>query len=475
MNKISLLLGAFLLVSCNVLKSESAVVYAAPEGEELSVDYRLTVDNRPVPVYNAKVGAADKKVREDAIADASKSHLYYDIAGFASFDLKRGKVKLTVTVDKPIETAKILPTSFGITPRIQGKSISFEVDKPQHLTVEINGEHIRSLHIFVNPEEREKPDPADPNVIYFGPGIHHVTESVEIKDNQTLYIAGGAIVRFANPSGADQKPKAGFIVSGKNTKVLGRGIIDHENVPRTQGRNVFLVSGSDVLINGPILRNASIWTVNLQKASRVHIDNIKLLGYRSNTDGIDICDSWDVLVENCFIRTIDDLIVVKTNTGRGGAGNILAQKCVLWNEVAHALSVGAELREQVDGVTFRDCDIIGDHCREWALRVFHCDKAVVKNIRFENIRIEECQRLGSLWINKAVWTADKERGHIENVVFKDIVVTGDTPPRVGMEFLGFDETHAIKNVLIDNVVVQGKKIAKENLITNEYVYDWVVK
>ena len=141
------------------------------------------------------------------------------------------------------------------------------------------------------------------------------------------------------------------------------------------------------------------------------IKNVKLIGYRANSDGIDICNSRDVTVDGCFIRTLDDLIVVKSDQGQGEVRKVVAKNCVLWNEVAHALSVGAELRENVDDVLFTDCDIIHDLGREWTLRVYHCDSARISNIRFENIRIEETKRLISLWIGKAVWTRDEARGH----------------------------------------------------------------
>jgi polygalacturonase len=147
----------------------------------------------------------------------------------------------------------------------------------------------------------------------------------------------------------------------------------------------------------------------------------------------------------------------------------------LWNEVAHALSIGAEIKQIVDGVTFTDCDIIGDHCREWSLRVYQCDRGVVKNITFDNIRIEESVKFASLWINKATWSTDPERGHIENIVFKNITVNNPAPLVKGMEFLGFDKKHAIKDVRVENVVVQGKKITLNDVVTNEYVYNLTVQ
>jgi hypothetical protein len=472
-----------LILSCSPGTSDRVVIYQAPEGETLNTHYALTVEGQNVPVYIAKVGMERKANRERAMDDQPNSHLFHDIAGFAYFDIKQGPVRITVSTAAKIESAKILPSSFGIVPAIQGNTLSFEINKPQHLTVEINGEHIRTLHIFVNPEETDIPDPNDPDVIYFGPGIHEIAESIEVTDNQTVYVAGGAIVRCyndttVNANDPDARRKArrpSFVLSGKNVKVIGRGIIDQENVYRLQARNIFSVTGEDIRMEGVILRNASVWTVSLRGADRVGIDNIKLLGHRANSDGIDICDSWDVTVENCFIRTLDDLIVVKTYNRENGSGHILARKCVLWNEVAHALSIGAEIQQLVDGVTFTDCDIIGDHCREWSLRVYQCDKGLVKNITFENIRIEESVKFASLWINEATWTTDPERGHIENIVFKDIVLTSPSPLVKGMEFLGFDPGHAIKNVRVENVVVQGKKITQEDIVANDYVYGLTVQ
>jgi hypothetical protein len=193
---------------------------------------------------------------------------------------------------------------------------------------------------------------------------------------------------------------------------------------------------------------------------------VKLLGYGVNSDGIDICNSRDVTVERCFIRTLDDLIIIKTDARQGQARRIVARDCVLWNEVAHALSIGAELRENVDGVLFANCDVIHDKGREWTLRVYHCDSARISNVRFENIRIEESPRLISLWIGKAFWTRDDARGHIDGVMFNDIRATAQ-PPRV--ELTGFDETHAVENVVFQDVMVNGQPLSPEQVRTNAFV------
>ena len=487
-NSILLLLSICMIsTSCDYSKND-VVIYKAPEGEELNTKFNVSVNGIDVPVYNAKICTEDQQGRHKA-GIYEEAHLHFDITAFASFDMKKGPVKISVSVSEPIASAKILPTSFGIIPTIKDKTLTFEVDKPQHITVEINGDHIRSLHLFVNPEETDIPDPNDPNVIYFGPGIHEIT-TVSVGDNQTVYIAGGAIVRgvLSEDEKTGHRP-ASFMLRGKNITFRGRGIFDQGLVPRTIARQTMSVTVDGFKMEGITLCNSSQWTVSLRDCNNVHINNIKLFGHRANSDGIDINSSVDVLVENCFLRTWDDLIVVKTlkNSGQD-AERIHVRKCVLYNEIAHALSIGAELTRRVEDVGFEDCDIIGDHGREWTLRIYHTDKALIKNVRFENIRIEESVKFASLWINTDVWTTDAERGRIENVIFKDITVNNSGYPlHREFEFLGFDADHAINNVLIDNVVINGRKVVqedivinpervpKEGIVMNDYVYNVTVK
>ncbi len=458
-----------------VMESDRVVVYNAPSEESLNTKYKVSVDGLQVPVYNARVGCEDRTKRHRAMDVLAESSSLYDIAGFAYFDLKRGPVTVTVTVNENIREAKILPSSYGITPLIEGNTLTFQADRPYNLTVDINGDYVRSLHIFVNEEETDAPDPEDPNVIYFGPGVHEVT-SLEVGDNKTVYIAGGAVVRGImgdnEPSRTNSRtgmrnfPTPTFALRGKNITFRGRGIFDQSNCT-PHARNMLVANGEDIKIEGVIFHNSSHWSIPVRSSDRVHIDNIKLITHRANADGIDICASHNVLVENCFLRTLDDLIVVKSLKGTGDVKNITARKCVLWNEVAHALSIGAEITSPVEDVTFIDCDVIHDHCREWTLRVYQTDSGLVKNVRFENIRIEQSVRFASLWIGEAIWTTDAER--IRNVVFKDIEAVGANPLKA--EFKGFDEDHAVRNVLLENIKLNGKMLSREDVIANEYVYD----
>jgi hypothetical protein len=454
------------------LPAATVKVYPAPQGEELSAVYTVQVEGQDTPVYVAKVAPADPQARWKAMDDKQNSADFFEKASFTYFDFE-GTVCIRIACPEAVRSAKVLPSSCGIEPSIDGKTISIQLDKPRHLTVEINDTWAGALHLFGNPPETDAPRPDDPNVIYYGPGIHEVG-SLTVLSGKTVYVAGGAIVRgiilpdepFRISSYSGLKTYAPtFTLKGEKIVFRGRGIVDGSHCT-THARNMLLVRGQDIRIEGVILRDSSTWTIPIRQSDRVTVQNVKLLGYRANSDGIDICNSRDVAVDGCFIRTLDDLIVVKADKGQGEVRNVLAKNCVLWNEVAHALSVGAELRENVDGVLFTDCDVIHDLGREWTLRVYHCDSARVSNIRFENIRIEETRRLISLWIGTAVWTRDEARGHIDNVVFKDIDAVGKEPR---LEFAGFSETNAVENVTLTNVVINGKPLKQEQIKSNAFV------
>jgi hypothetical protein len=82
---------------------------------------------------------------------------------------------------------------------------------------------------------------------------------------------------------------------------------------------------------------------------------------------------------------------------------------------------------------------------------------VVKNVLYENIRVEDSRGwLIDFRILESQYSRDNERGKIENIRFRDITVEGDIFPY--SQILGFDETHNIRGVTLENFLVHGEKI-----------------
>ncbi|MDR2775348.1 MAG: endo-polygalacturonase [Tannerella sp.] len=462
-----------LFLSCTG-EGSKAWIAPAPEGETLSRDFEVTVNGRQAPVYEARVAPVERELRDKAMDDKANSALYYDMASFACFEME-GRVEVKVTYKEDIHSVKVLPSAEGISARVSGRTATFTMDRPRYLTVEVNEDIFHSLHLFADAPDVDIPDRNSPDVFFFEPGIHRITH-LELKDNQTLYISPGAIVRveidseepFSVSGYSGLKNYAPAIrLKGKNIRVCGRGILDATGCT-THAREMIVTSqGSEnIRLEGIIIRDSPSWTVPIYGADSVTVKNLKLIGYRANSDGIDICGSTRVEVADCFLRTHDDLVVVKTQTGMPPAGDIHVHGCVLWNQCAHALSLGAELRQDVNGVVFEDCDVIHDVGREWTLRIFHSDKAVISRIRFENIRIEQSVRLISLWLGKGYYSRDGERGYINDVTFRNIHAVGEP---MTVELQGYDKEHTINTVMFDNVTRYGKPLTREVVKMNEFV------
>ena len=434
-------------------------------------DYSVTIAGKKVTVYPVKVSPADSLMRMKGMDDKHGSADIYEMAAFCSADISAPSV-VKVKLNKEVTSAKVLPSSRGITPRINGREISFEAVPGDRLTLEVNGDEIHSLHVFTDFPEEEDFDPSDPNVIYYGPGDHRVSRII-VRSNQTLYIARGAVLygeMYLNAQSGACSPVISLI--GDNIKVRGRGIVDG-SLCSTLTTNLLSVNGNNISVEGITLRDGSVWTLPVHRSRNVVIDGVKILGYRANSDGIDVCNSENVVIRNCFIRTLDDLIVVKTLKSGGPCRNVHAYHNVLWNEVAHAVSVGAELRQDVSDIVFEDSDIIHDKGREWSMRVYHCDQARISGVVFRNLRFEESRNFISLWINNAIWSSSTERGHIDGVVFENITADRVTNPVV--QLLGYDEGHVVENVTIDNVVVNGQPVTARNIKSNEYVKNINIK
>jgi hypothetical protein len=433
-----------------------------PAEEPLSPNFSLRTGEVSAPVYLARICDLTANQRHDLTLPVQKDTA---LASFASFDLS-GNPTVTVTCPGPVQSAKLLPLSSGIIPAISGNQISFTVSKPGQLTLEVNGDWIRSLHLFINPPEANVPSPTDPQVIYFGPGVHEVKGGMAVPSGKTVYLAPGAIVYGMAAPGSPYGEI--FSLRGDNITLRGRGIIDGSLCPRGT-LSLVGVYGTNIQVEGVVLRDAGGFNMPIRRCRQVKISNVKVFGWRGNSDGMDICNSHNVEVSDSFLRTFDDLIVLKTDKGQGDESDISVRHCVLWNEFAHALSLGAELREPMANINFSDCDVIHDKGREWLLRIYNCDSASVKDVVFDNIRIGEARHLMSVWIGKAYWSKENERGHVENVTFRNIdSVTPELPDPLA-SLAGFDAAHAVDGVQFQQVRVGGKPLAPAEVQQNTFV------
>ena len=459
-----------------------------PADEPASADFSLQVDAMPVLVHQARVSAMPYN---RGYPGYQRSLDQTEIASFAAWDMA-GPVEVAVTSSCPIERLAIRPYSAGIVPRIDAQTIRFRLDRPRYLTVEVNGMH-RALHLLPSPPLQETPDPRAADVRYFGPGIHDAG-TIEMASGQTVFLAPGAVVYGAIRATGAQR-----------IRILGRGILDISRFDRKEAWGGISLQGCrDVQIDGIIIRDPNLYGIVTTSCRDVRISSVKLVGlWRYNSDGIDLLNCQDVTVRDCFVRSFDDSIVIKGCHGwhsyvnaQESVRNILVERCVVWNDWGRSLEIGAEtVADEMADITFRDCDLI--HNTHIAMDIQNVDRAMVRNVLYEDIRVEmddEGSRpliqpddatpydraantpyapslLVLEVVGKSVWAHDTERGNIRSIRVRNIDVRG--PGRLRCKVTGLDEAHRVEDVSISGLRLDGRDVKPEELAmkTNEFTRD----
>ena len=272
------------------------------------------------------------------------------------------------------------------------------------------------------------------------------------------------------------------------------------NAPSPTFHLIDFFDGSNVEVKDLILRGSFHWTIVSQRCRHVTISSVRVCGSRiGNDDGIDPCNSSDVNIDNCFLRTDDDCIAIKGTSGKGADDGIHISNCTFWSDWANIFRIGFESRAPaIENVTVRNVDVIyslnpANH-RVYIVELQPGGNMVMENLLFEEIRINGEFRQNLLEVapmpdsrgsgvgpGKPVGPgvpspADFPREshfidpvpgngpYIHNVIFRDIQVYGTTPePADVVEIKGIDAKRNVDNVLFDNFTCYGIPLTANSL------------
>jgi hypothetical protein len=418
------------------------ITYPAPDDEILSSDYDIVAAGQKTDVYAARV--LDPPF-------AGKQWDYGGAYSFANFDMS-GRVAVRIVSKQSLRNVVIRPQSSGIKPKLEDDHTMIMIlDRPRKLSIEPDGKK-GPLLLFANPLEVEPPKPNDQDVVYFGPGVVK-PEKIVLQSNQTLYLAGGAVV------------KAEVLARGTNIRICGRGILDGSDWQwRTGpvGNLIAIQDSTDVEISGITLRGSSHWTVVPKNCQRVTIRNVKICNSRvQNDDGINPCNSQDVLITDCFIRSDDDCVALKGLDFSGSNSNvegIIVQDSILWCDRARIFLLGHESRaEFMRNITLRNLDIIHFTMTPFLLEPgedMRLEDVTIKNIRIHGEGQRQFIRLRPV-VNQ--YMRKKVPGYICNINFRNIAVQ-DQRGEYLVQIEGADADHNVQNVTFADVSIVGSKL-----------------
>lgn len=432
-------------------------------------DARVRVDGCEVPVLDTQVGA---------------------VASFAM----EGPVEVVIELNRSPSEVTVRPLSRAVPCRVEGQRITLSLERPGNFSVELDGDIRRPLFLFAGPMRERRPQRGDPNVVYLEAGKVHRFEELALASNQTLFFEPGAVLEA--PIRA---------TDAENIRILGAGIIDARYRTDRPTDALRFTRCRDVLLQDVHILDSWGWTLHPLGCDGVVVDNVRETCWRANCDGIDIETCRNVRVSDCFLYNTDDCIAVKVSdldilgNREVAVDDVLVERTVFWNCIGgNAMEIGFELSGSiVQGVTFRDCDIIRVE-RGACLSIHAGDTATIRDILFEDIRVEDARdELIDFYIGLSIYSKDcpdiyhrrhgfnvppelqdsesndnagqwvvlpepdysrhaAQRGHIEDVVVRHLSVVGPAIPPSLMK--GYDEAHAVRAVRFEGLTLGGRAV-----------------
>jgi hypothetical protein len=384
--------------------------------------------------------------------------------------------KVTVQIKLPnrtsISSAIVHPLSKNISASVNGNIISIPLAEPANLYVEIDGENKHPLFVFANAQEVNVPSPHDPNVVYFGPGIHEIGYSggtmQSIVAGKTVYIAGGAYVK-------------GTLMTTETiatTTIRGRGILSGIAIPGYHAYNGMIDAHSGkVAMEGVILLDAPQgYQGIIAWGSGSLLRNVKMIGWAMESDAGGLGTNSQII--NCFFKINDD--VLKPNQS-----GMIFKDNIVWQQMCGSVimlgwnSTGPINNPIVSGLDVVGCDVGGvSNTSSTTLGIINLKNsngAVYSGVTIENVRLEQKPFLlfgidikvtDPGFINNPNY--NKGLGSVDGITFRNISVPS-TPVRVswfnGNGNVTTGSIGDIKNVTFENITISGSHLTEQNATT----------
>jgi polygalacturonase len=447
------------------------VLYPVPSvyRDKLSTKYRLIVNGQAVPVLRF-VG-------------------HEGVMHTAQFVLN-GSANLTVETGGAIESYDLGPANSVGPATVTKESLRFDISGPKYLVLQVNKDK-ELLCILAEPPEADIPDVLAANVVdvtrqgidntgrslmtakvqgiiervsakpggvvYFPPGSYRVG-TIELCDNTSLYLAGGAVLigsmdeKDFQVTGAQERGTKGHMTSttlvhanGKrNVRLFGRGVLDGnawECKATDQFRTALNVVGcTGVRIEGVTVTNSNSWTA-VAFSRDVRIEGLKSLHDTliSENDALDICSCSNVDISHSLLMAGDDSFCVKAthslDDGASGMAstwgyrgksfapeNITLRDSVLFSS-ASAIKIGIQAYSDIRNVTCRNLDVVRGRR---GLSITHEQgNAAMQGILLDTIRIDQIRETRPYHISNCPVSISYGRsstGVIRNVVLRNVTI-----------------------------------------------------
>ena len=403
-------------------------------------------------------------------------------------------VRVKVEKRSGFSRVAVRPSAYGITTKESASSNTVEFTLPAYekrkVSVEFDGDRYHNLFLMPSRPDTRKPAASGGNVSYYGPGEH--TEGIIVlTEGQTLYVDEGAVLYPQN-----------IQVRGNGVTIAGRGVISGEKMrhwgEEFSNADVMIdVQGNkheggytDFRIEGVTMIDAPSWCLRVMNTDNVAIENINMIHWDLNGDGIDLCTVTGATINDCMLRAYDDCITLKVSSNADPYGNvhdIRITNCIIWGDYARGIVVGPECGNvwwasgDIRNIEIRNCTVL-EAARGQALAIMQelgdfseaGGPALIDNVLFEDCVVDNIHSSGT-----PIYTSQVNKGEsceMKNVVFRNVTILdglGCQPSQVNVNntYTSIDFDNLIYNS--HKITSFGKEIVLEDTSNEPWEHTWI--
>ena len=254
--------------------------------------------------------------------------------------------------------------------------------------------------------------------VYF-PAGKYISGTIFIKSNtivefspQAFLLGSPNIEDYTEMTWGHNKDRQPYhlivIQNAENVKITGLGTIDgqgenfwkEENAKNPDGSFVVprwimakdkkvsplieITGSKNIIVEEVTIKTGGGWNLHIHDCDLVKVDKANIINnlYSPNSDGIDITGSFDVTVSNCYIKTCDDAVCLKTVPDSRECRRVTVTNCLI-ETLCVGLKLGCnESFKDMSDVTFSNC-VVNKSSR--AVGLYVREGAVYDNILISNI------------------------------------------------------------------------------------------
>lgn len=141
---------------------------------------------------------------------------------------------------------------------------------------------------------------------------------------------------------------------------------------------------TDVVVKGITVKNSAGWVQDYRNCKNVVIDSITVISTEYwNNDGIDIVNSQNVSITNCYVDAADDAICLKSEDGPGYCENVYVANCTLRSS-ASAFKLGTGSRGGFRNIVVKNLFVFDTYRSAIALEAV--DGGFLENVDIQQVK-----------------------------------------------------------------------------------------